>query len=96
MSTNMNSTHTYSHVSISVNTGCFNDPECTPGLAHFLEHMIFMGSDQYPNENAFSTHISSHGGYTNAYTENEHTNYHFKVSFDGLKHALDMKSNLLA
>ena len=81
-------------VSISVNVGCFNDPPHREGLAHFLEHMIFMGSDKYPDENAFSSHISNNGGYSNAYTENSCTNYQFKVKYSALKEALDMKSNL--
>ena len=49
-----------------------------------------MGSSRYPEENLFSTHISSHGGYTNAYTELEYTNYYFKVNYQGLFRALDI------
>ncbi len=64
-----------SYVSIAVNVGSFNDPPNRQGLAHFLEHMIFMGSTKYPGENDFSAHISANGGYTNAYTEFEYTNY---------------------
>ncbi|CDW88765.1 a-pheromone processing metallopeptidase ste23 [Stylonychia lemnae] len=77
-------------VSLSVNAGCLNDPMHRQGLAHFLEHMIFMGSSKYPDESAFSTFISSHGGYSNAYTELEFTNYYFKVDYKGLFVALDM------
>jgi insulysin len=62
-------------ISIAVNAGCFNDPKERPGMAHFLEHMIFMGSEKYPDENEFNKLISSNGGYSNAYTENEYTNY---------------------
>lgn len=29
-----------------------------PGLAHFVEHMIFMGSEKYPAENEFEKHIT--------------------------------------
>jgi secreted Zn-dependent insulinase-like peptidase len=61
--------------SIAVNSGSFNDPKHRGGLAHFLEHMIFMGSEKYPDEKEFSNHVSKNGGYTNAYTENEYTNY---------------------
>ena len=55
-----------------------------------------MGSDKYPDEAAFSDHLTSHGGETNAYTENEVTTYHFSVSMDGLRTALDMTGNLFA
>lgn len=49
-----------------------------------------MGSSKYPDENAFSNHISSHGGFTNAYTELEYTNYQFRIDSKGLYLALDM------
>ena len=75
---------TLASVSLSVNCGSLNDPMTRQGLAHFLEHMIFMGSSKYPDENAFSNLISSHGGFSNAYTENEATNYHFRVDEKGL------------
>jgi len=42
------------NVALSVNVGSYNEPEGRDGLAHFLEHMIFMGSSKYPNENEFS------------------------------------------
>lgn len=38
---------------LCVNVGSFSDPDDLPGLAHFLEHMVFMGSNKYPEENAF-------------------------------------------
>ena len=82
-------------VSIAINAGSFNDPPSRQGLAHFLEHMIFMGSEKYPDENAFNSLISANGGYSNAYTENEHTNYQFKINYSELKLALDMKAHLL-
>ena len=83
-------------VSIAVNAGSFNDPPTRPGLAHFLEHMIFMGSEKYPDENEFNSLISANGGYSNAYTENEQTNYQFKINHQKLREALDIKANLLA
>ena len=82
-------------VSISVNAGSFNDPPNRQGLAHFLEHMIFMGSKKYPNETEFGNLIASNGGYSNAFTEYELTNYQFKINYNQLKVALDMKANLL-
>lgn len=82
-------------VSLAVNCGSLNDPMTRQGLAHFLEHMIFMGSTKYPDEHGFSNMINMHGGYSNAYTENEFTNYHFRVDSDGLYKALDMFAWLL-
>lgn len=43
--------------SLSVNVGSFSDPPDLPGLAHFLEHMVFMGSAKYPEENAFDEYL---------------------------------------
>ena len=78
------------YVSLSVNSGSFNDPPNRYGLAHFCEHMLFMGSAQYPNEDAYSNHISEHSGYCNAFTQLEMTNFNFEISFSGLEKALDM------
>ena len=49
-----------------------------------------MGSSKYPNENAFDSFISHHGGSDNAYTEYEHTVYHFEVVQDAFAEALDI------
>ncbi len=54
--------------SMSVNVGSFLDPEELPGLAHFLEHMLFLGTEKYPDENQYSSFLSEHGGQSNAYT----------------------------
>lgn len=54
-----------------------------------------MGSSKYPDENGFSNYINMHGGYSNAFTENELTNYHFRVDQEGLYTALDMFAWLL-
>lgn len=37
--------------SIHINSGHFQDPAHRPGLAHFHEHMLFLGTEKYPNEN---------------------------------------------
>ena len=76
--------------SLSVNAGSFNDPQSRPGLAHFLEHMIFMGSEKYPEEDGYNQHVASNGGECNAYTEFEWTNYQFKVAYKGLQKTIDM------
>jgi hypothetical protein len=54
---------------MAVGVGSFTDPAEMPGLAHYLEHMLFMGSDKYPKENEYDTYLNNHGGSSNAYTE---------------------------
>lgn len=34
--------------SMAVNVGHFDDPASRPGMAHFLEHMLFLGTEKYP------------------------------------------------
>ncbi|KAH8490560.1 hypothetical protein H0E87_022920 [Populus deltoides] len=68
--------------------GSFSDPAEAQGLAHFLEHMLFMGSEEFPDENEYDSFLSKHGGSSNAYTEAEHTCYHFEVKREFLKGAL--------
>ncbi|GFZ19970.1 insulinase (Peptidase family M16) family protein [Actinidia rufa] len=71
-----------------VGMGSFSDPFEAQGLAHFLEHMLFMGSTDFPDENEYDSYLSKHGGSSNAYTEAEHTCYHFDVKREFLKGAL--------
>ncbi|KAF8397117.1 hypothetical protein HHK36_016024 [Tetracentron sinense] len=71
-----------------VGIGSFSDPFEAQGLTHFLEHMLFMGSTEFPDENEYDSYLSKHGGSSNAYTETEHTCYHFEVNREFLKGAL--------
>jgi insulysin len=56
------------------------DPTDLPGLAHFCEHMLFMGTEKYPDESDYDKFITAHGGSTNAYTGTDNTNYHFDIT----------------
>jgi hypothetical protein len=47
--------------SISVHVGACSDPIDIPGLAHFCEHMLFLGTELYPGEDSFSKFLSSNG-----------------------------------
>ncbi len=62
---------------------------CSYFQAHFLEHMLFLGTEKYPDENEYSKFLNHHGGWSNAYTANDHTNYYFDVSPKNLEGALD-------
>jgi nardilysin len=73
---------------LSVAVGSFSDPDNLPGLSHYLEHMLFMGSETFPDENEYDSYLSSKGGSSNACTEDEATTYHFDVRSDSLYAAL--------
>ncbi len=75
--------------SLDVFIGAGEDPEGRNGLAHFLEHMVFLGTEKYPAPGEFKDFIAGHGGSHNAYTDLRHTNYYFDVDADYLSPALD-------
>ena len=78
-----------SAASLNVNVGQVQDPFERPGLAHFLEHMLFLGTKKYPNQNDYSSYITSNSGSNNAYTALCNTNYFFDCSNTAFEGALD-------
>uniref|UniRef100_A0A8C1CRS0 Nardilysin a (N-arginine dibasic convertase) n=1 Tax=Cyprinus carpio carpio TaxID=630221 RepID=A0A8C1CRS0_CYPCA len=79
----------YSAAALCIGVGSFSDPNDLPGLAHFLEHMVFMGSEKYPSENGFDAFLKKHGGSDNASTDCERTIFQFDVQRKRFKEALD-------
>ncbi|KAJ8928147.1 hypothetical protein NQ314_019327 [Rhamnusium bicolor] len=47
----------YAAAGLCIGVGSFSDPKEVPGMAHFLEHMVFMGSEKFPAENDFDSFI---------------------------------------
>ncbi|XP_075906176.1 insulin-degrading enzyme isoform X2 [Nelusetta ayraudi] len=78
-----------SSAALDVHIGSLSDPGNISGLAHFCEHMLFLGTEKYPKENEYSQYLSEHAGSSNAFTSGEHTNYYFDVSHEHLEGALD-------
>ena len=74
---------------LDVYIGSSSNPADRGGLAHFLEHMLFLGTDKYPDSGEYATFIAEHGGSRNAYTAYEHTNYFFDIDDDHFPEALD-------
>ncbi|XP_049443655.1 nardilysin-like [Epinephelus fuscoguttatus] len=74
---------------LCISVGSFSDPDDLPGLAHFLEHMVFMGSEKYPAENGFDAFLKKHGGSDNASTDCERTIFQFDVQRKYFREALD-------
>ncbi|MBS9777290.1 MAG: insulinase family protein [Gammaproteobacteria bacterium] len=77
-----------SAAAVDVDAGTSAEPEKFPGLAHFLEHMLFLGTDKYPDPDDYINYISDHGGNHNAFTAFDHTNYFFDIDPDYLHEGL--------
>lgn len=75
--------------SMNVSVGSAQDPQATPGLAHFLEHMLFLGTDRYPEADSYQQYLSQHGGNHNAFTASQDTNYFFDIEPSALSGVLD-------
>jgi nardilysin len=75
-------------VAMVVGVGSFSDPPDMQGLSHYLEHMLFMGSEDFPGENEYDDFLVKHAGSSNAYTDAEYTNFHFDVEPSALHRAL--------
>lgn len=77
-----------SAAALSVAVGSFQEPKEFGGLAHYLEHMLFMGTKSYPEVGGYSEFVSRNGGTQNAYTDLDHTNYMVAVNNDAFEEAL--------
>lgn len=75
--------------SMAVNVGHFDDPVSRPGMAHFLEHMLFLGTEKFPESGEYHAFINQHGGNNNAWTGTEHTNFFFSINADVYEESLD-------
>lgn len=78
-----------SAAALNVDVGTLEDPIDRQGLAHFCEHMLFMGTTKYPQESEYQDFISKNSGQTNAFTSELNTNFHFSVANNALHGALD-------
>jgi insulysin len=76
-------------VSMDVGVGSMANPKDREGLAHFLEHMLFLGTQKYPKAGDYQAFITSHGGTHNAFTALDNTNYYFNINANDLEPALD-------
>jgi insulysin len=74
---------------MDVYVGSGDDPDDREGLAHYLEHMLFLGTEKYPEAGEYQKFIRQHGGRNNAYTVLSNTNYYFSIDPDFFEPALD-------
>lgn len=77
-----------SSAAMAVAVGSLEDPETAQGMAHYLEHMLFLGTKEFPKSDEYSTFMETNGGWDNAYTSDEVTNYMFEVDNQAIDGAL--------
>jgi insulysin len=75
--------------------GHFSDPEDCQGLSHLMEHMLFAGSQNYPDGNFLNQLLNTHGGFVNAWTSSESCNVHFDCPLNHFSQALDVLVDML-
>ncbi|OHU85359.1 MULTISPECIES: insulinase family protein [Pseudoalteromonas] len=82
-----------SAAALSVGVGLLQDPMTQQGMAHYLEHMLFLGTERFPDSRGYSDFMTENGGAHNAYTWLDITNYMFKVNNNAYDEALDRFSD---
>ncbi|HEY7411302.1 MAG TPA: insulinase family protein, partial [Vicinamibacteria bacterium] len=80
-------------IQIPVQTGSRNEVEPgKSGFAHFFEHMMFRGTPSYPPD-AYQAVLTRAGARSNAYTSDDHTNYHTTFAKEDLEEVLRMEAD---
>ncbi|NAT23271.1 pyrroloquinoline quinone biosynthesis protein PqqF [Pseudomonas syringae pv. actinidifoliorum] len=83
-----------SAASLRVAAGSHDAPQAWPGLAHFLEHLFFLGTERFPTGENLMTFVQRHGGQVNASTRERTTDFFFElpqaVFAQGLERLCDM------
>lgn len=92
-------TESISHVeSISlgiwVATGARYEAQNVRGISHFLEHMLFKGTERRPTAKQIADEMDMVGGYLNAFTDKEYTCYYARALAQHLPLSLDLLSDM--
>lgn len=77
-------------VNVSVRAGSTYESPTLSGVSHFLEHMLFKGTQNWPTPEILTGAIENTGGDINALTSKEYTMYWAKVPFDKWEIATDI------
>ncbi|AZF39681.1 Coenzyme PQQ synthesis protein F [Pseudomonas sp. R4-39-08] len=79
---------------LRVAAGSHDAPLAWPGLAHFLEHLLFLGTERFPADDGLMAYVQRHGGQVNASTRERTTEFFFELPVptfaDGLVRLADM------
>jgi predicted Zn-dependent peptidase len=81
---------------VTVGTGSrYEDFKVNGGVSHFLEHILFKGSKNYPSAQAVAEAVDSVGGSNNAYTTLDTTAFYIKLPSESGGLALDILSDMV-
>ena len=83
-------------MAVGLPVGSMEDPVLQQGLAHYLEHMILMGSKAFPETNSLDGFLTKNGGYNNAYTAPDRTVYFLEVNNNAFDEAVARLSDAFA
>ncbi len=72
--------------------GSADEPWGRSGIAHFLEHLLFKGTDEIP-DGAFSKIVAANGGQDNAFTSYDYTGYFQRIASDRLELVMKMEAD---
>jgi len=82
-------------VNLFVGVGSRSEPRRLNGITHFLEHMVFKGTERRPDAIMIAQAIEGRGGTLNAYTNKEFTCYWNIVPYSHFDTALDVATDML-
>jgi predicted Zn-dependent peptidase len=81
-------------VLVLVKTGSKYEQKENSGISHFLEHMLFKGTEKRKTPLEVAEELDKVGGVYNAFTGEEYTGYYAKVNVDKFSLALDWVSDI--
>jgi len=81
---------------LRVAAGSHDVPLAWPGLAHFLEHLLFLGTERFPVSAGLMAYVQGHGGQVNARTNERTTDFFFELPTQAFAGGLERLSDMLA
>jgi predicted Zn-dependent peptidase len=82
-------------IAVYIRVGGGNDQRHKAGLAHFLEHMLFRGSSEFPSTLELEVAFDAIGGSVNAATDEESTCYYSRIHPDHVPRGISLFSSML-
>lgn len=82
-------------VTVWVKTGSRFEDKQINGISHFLEHMVFKGSEKRPSARQISEAVDGIGGEFNAATSKDWTNFYIKTRIGNIETAMDVLSDMV-